>query len=145
MNVGEARAFPTQQPIQKRMKLFNHPAARLILFAVVLLSFRPCHAQTLSCGEVIHGSIASGAQTDSYSLNAVAGEVIRLTSVSLSGGVEPDITVYNAAGIKIGGFGYNDGFSTLKLTNSGAYTVQIHDRYSSGTGNYSLRTPDPMP
>src|SRR5207249_769960 len=66
------------------------------------------------------------------------GEVIRLTSVSKSGDVGPDIDLFNSAGLYVGGFGYNDGISTLKLTNTGTYTVLVRDRDNNNTGSYSL-------
>jgi hypothetical protein len=108
--------------------------ASLCLFAAGPSS----QAQTLVCGEVVQGSISTIGQMNTYFLSSVAGDVIRLTSVSKSGGLEPDIQILNPAGILVGGFGYNDGISTLALTNTGIYRVQVYDRNHSATGNYSL-------
>ena len=95
-------------------------------------------AQTLVCGDVIQGSIGSIGQMNTYFLSSVAGDVVRLTSVSKSGGVQPDIQITSPAGILVGNVGYNDGVSTLALTNTGIYRVQVYDRNHTGTGSYSL-------
>jgi hypothetical protein len=57
--------------------------------------------------------------------------------VSESGGVEPDIGVFNPAGTLVGSWGYNDGISTLLLTNTANYTVIVHDR-GTAAGAYNL-------
>ena len=56
---------------------------------VGLAAAMPLGAQTLHCGDVVHGTIASPGQIDSYSLDCVAGDVVRLTSISLNGVVGP--------------------------------------------------------
>src|ERR1039457_1277473 len=81
-----------------------------------------CGAIPLSCGEVITNVISDPALQNVYSIAGTAGAVIHLTSVSKSGGVEPDIEIYNSAGQNVGGFGYNDGTDTLTLTSTGTYT-----------------------
>lgn len=63
---------------------------------------------------------------------------MRLTSVSKSGGVGPDIDVFDPVGTYLGTFGYDDGFSILSLPSTGIYTVLVRDRENNDTGSYSL-------
>ena len=95
-------------------------------------------AQTLFCGNVVQGTLATLGQMNTYTLNCVAGDVVRLTSVSKTGGVGPDIEVFNPAGVLVGSFGYNDGISTWTVTSTDTYAARVHDRNNNDTGTYSL-------
>ena len=68
-----------------------------------------CKALALTCGLVVTNALVDPAHQQTYSIAANAGEVIRLTSVSKSGGVQPDIDILNSAGELVGLFGFNDG------------------------------------
>ena len=95
-------------------------------------------AQTLNCGDVVQGAISVQGEVNTYTLDGAEGDVIRLTSVSKSGGVGPDIEIFSPSGVRIGGFGYNDGVTTLTLPATAKYQVQVRDRYNDDTGTYSL-------
>ena len=109
-----------------------------MLSVLLLIGVRLAAQQTLTCGSVVHTNIGTAGQTNTFAFSANAGEVVRLTSVPIASSVQPDIYVFNPAGTYVGGFGYNDGFSTLPLTNTGTYTVQVRDRNNSHTGNYDM-------
>lgn len=97
-----------------------------------------CAAPALGCGQAVTGAITDPAEQQAYTLPGFAGEVIRLTSVPIAGGVGPDIDVFNAFGVRVGGFGYNDFSSTLTLTNTGNFRVIVRGRDNDDTGSYSL-------
>jgi predicted secreted Zn-dependent protease len=61
------------------------------------LAFWPVAArsQTITCGQIVTNSITAAGQTNLYTLVGNTGDVIRLTSVPISGSVEPDIAVFN--------------------------------------------------
>src|ERR1041385_4786578 len=73
-----------------------------------------------------------------YSLSGLAGEIIHITSTPVSGGFSPDVDVFNPAGTRVGGFGYNDFQSRLLLTNTGTFTVAVRDRFNGATGSYLI-------
>ena len=98
----------------------------------------PALAQVLHCGDVVEGSITSLGQRKTYALAADAGDVVRLTSVSKSGGVGPDIDVINSSGVRVAGFGYNDGVSTWAVAETDTYAVRVSDRYNDNTGTFVL-------
>lgn len=127
---------PTRTHLRHQTKIV--PAMKSLLwFCAILGIVCPTNAQTLSCGDVVQGTIAVLGQTNSYTFNASSGEVIRITSSGNSGGVGPDIEVWYGANY-VGGFGHNDGFSTLPLPSTGNYTIRVYDRDNDNTGTYSL-------
>jgi len=95
-------------------------------------------AQTLTCGQVTNGVIGFVGQINTYILSATAGDVIRFTALGTSGGICPDVEVTGPGGAIVGGFGCNDGFSTLRLPDTGIHTVRVRDRGNDQTGAYVI-------
>jgi hypothetical protein len=87
---------------------------------------------------VITNTINDQAQQHTYTFSALSGEVIRLTSVGLSGGLCADVDVFTQTGTKDGGFGCSDFTSTLTLPANGTYTVLARSRDNATTGKYQL-------
>src|SRR5438552_8312038 len=48
------------------------------------------------------------------------------------------LDLFNEAGVLVTTILYNDGISTLKLTNTGTYTLLVRDRGNNDTGTYFL-------
>src|SRR5438552_1693005 len=97
-----------------------------------------CSATLLSCDIAATNTMTTPAQQHIYTIYGYAGERIRLTSVGISGGVCPDIDVFNESGTRVGGFDCNDFASRLTLPVSAAYTVVVRDRGNNNTGSYTL-------
>ena len=71
-------------PAARERHLFRHGEGGAFLWLLLILLFAaasPARTQTLHCGDVVQGTLAISGGTNAYRLDAVAGEVIRLTSV----------------------------------------------------------------
>jgi hypothetical protein len=97
-----------------------------------------CTSVVLSCERPLSAVLIDPAQQHMYSLPGLAGEIIHITSTPVSGGFSPDVDVFNPAGTRVGGFGYNDFQSRLLLTNTGTFTVAVRDRFNGATGSYLI-------
>ena len=112
----------------------RHYTASAVLSMLLLVGARLEAQQVLTCGSVVHTNIGTVGQTNTFTFSANASDVVRLTSVPIVSSVQPDVYVFNPVGTYVGGFSYNDGVSSLALTNTGIYTVKVRDRNNSQTG-----------
>jgi hypothetical protein len=104
-------------------------------------------AALLFGGQPQIGSIASSAQSNTYSFNANAKDVVDLTMVITSGSLVPKIRVYNPDGTGLSGLysGYPFGcagstleLNTVLLPATGTYTVLVGDCGDTNAGGYTL-------
>ena len=114
------------------------PTIRIYALVAIYFVLAEARSQTLTCGQVVSNTFTSAGQIVTYTMNGNSGDVIRISSQGISGSVQPDVAVNNPSGTVAGGFGYNDGFSTLQLTNSGTFAVRVFDRSGTHIGNFSL-------
>ena len=97
-----------------------------------------CTVIPLSCGEVVTNEFTRLVQQHTYSLYAVAGDLVRLTSLGTSGGVCPDVDVFDSAGTLVGGIVCEVGVTTLKVTQTATYTLLVRDHDNDNTGAYEV-------
>src|ERR1041384_1427611 len=90
----------------------------------------------LQCG-VITNTFTISIQQHTYTFSGNEGDVIRLTSASLTGDVCPDMEVFQS-GTYLASFGCYDSFSTLTLPATGTYVVLARERSLDRTGSYAL-------
>src|ERR1051325_1376819 len=97
-------------------------------------------AQTLSCGDVVQGTINTIGQSNSYTFTANAGEVVRLTPApSCNCNFNVLAELFGPSNTNLGYFGFAAGAaSTITLPASGTYTVWVHDDDNFQIGSYSL-------
>jgi hypothetical protein len=105
------------------------------VFGVVFATPK-CTAIPLSCGQVLTNALTNTVQQHTYSISGVAGDVIRLTTRSST--TDVDVDVFNPNGTFFATALFNDGVTTLRLTNTGTYTLLARDRGNDGSGLYSL-------
>lgn len=130
---------------------------RLALIGCLIGAVSQMPAATLPFGQATTGAIGSAAQTNSYTFDANAGDVVDFTLVATSGNLSPKIEVYDSDGTLIssayGNNGYNEcggtglELNTVTLSAIGAYTVLVGDCSDTNTGSYLIymqRTNNPV-
>jgi uncharacterized protein (TIGR03437 family) len=109
-------------------------------------------------GQPEKGTIASAAQSNSYTFSGSANDLVDFTLVSTGGTLSPKIRVYNPAGTQLAdayptyGSGLCNGGATVELNTvtlpaTGNYTVLVGDCGDTNSGNYSIyaqRTGNPV-
>jgi len=102
----------------------------------------PCNAPTISCGQLLQGSISNVGEIDAYALTATAGDTIAFTLTRTSGGLDPSLELYNSSGSRIA-YQSNPSGNQITLTQTistgGTYTVLPSDYGNDETGNYTLK------
>jgi len=101
-------------------------------------------AAALPFGQTQTGTISSAGQSNSYTFNASADDVVNLTMATTSGNLRPVIALYSPAGALVN-IAYNGGcgggpveMNTVTLPATGTYTVLVRDCGDTNTGNYVL-------
>jgi len=105
----------------------------------------PAMATGLAFGETLSASVASSYEVDTYTVNALKGDTVRVTMTTDSG-LEPEFAVYAPDGSLVTyGSGFGPGWvdRDVQLAATGTYTVLARDQagtrtgdYGNGTGNY---------
>ncbi len=128
----------------------NSLKSHLFVIACILVSLcSRAAAQSIVFGQVETATIASAAQSNSYTFSANANDVVDFTAVATSGTLSPEICLYNSVGKQLacaypeGEYGSCSGGSTIEmntvlLTTSGVYTMLVSDCSKTNTGNYAL-------
>jgi hypothetical protein len=94
----------------------------------------------ITCGQTITNAISAVGESDIYTFNASAGEVVTLSAHSITGTLCAAMDVYDPASTWIGSVDCNIPF-TFRVTTSGSYTVYVYDGGPSeyyDTGTYAL-------
>ena len=113
----------------------------------------PGGAAALPFGQTQAGTISSAAQSNTYTFNANANDVVDFTMVTTSGSLSPKTRLYNPAGALVASAtpGYCQGstveMNTVTLTVSGTYTLLVGDCSDRNAGNYAIymqRTNNPV-
>ncbi|MGO8731190.1 MAG: beta strand repeat-containing protein [Terriglobia bacterium] len=119
-------------------------------FAIYAQSTRnPSGPIPMLWGQVQPGTIASTAQSNTYTFVGSANNVVDFTMVTISGSgsLVPKIRLYNPdgslnssnfSGAPYGCSGSTVEMNSVKLTQPGAYTVLVGDCGDTNTGNYNL-------
>ena len=106
-------------------------------FAALALTFvTASHAQEIACGQTITNRLSIAGQTDTYTFTADAGQAILIGAIATTFNCVAD--VYDPNGVRIGSCTNGYYFASAILTNSGNYTILVHDRSYSFVGNYGL-------
>ena len=98
---------------------------------------------TLSCGDLIPGSIDAAAEAEFYTLTGQANDVITLTLVETSnwggtaGSADARLTLFAPSGAEVVTFDSN-GQQQVTLPESGTYIVRIQANNLVSTGSYDL-------
>ncbi len=95
--------------------------------------------QTLSCGSVVHGTLANALAVDSYSISANAGDTFQIRVANTNGsGLTPVVQIYDSLGTLVAAS--SNGGSTLGFTagSAGTYNLVVSAGPSTATGNYAL-------
>jgi hypothetical protein len=104
----------------------------------------PSGAANLSFGQTETGTIGSAAQSNTYSFNANANDIVDFTMTATSGSLSPKIRLYNPAGTLLSSAnpGYCNGstieMNTVTLPASGTYTVLVGDCSDTKAGSYVI-------
>ncbi len=88
-------------------------------------------AQNIACGQTITNTINSPGQTNTYTFDANAGEVVEILVLGQPLNAAAD--VYDPAGGRIGG-ATNNFTGPISLTSTGTYTIRVHANDSVSTG-----------
>ncbi len=122
----------------------RHPIA-LPLIATLAQIFCASSASpqtVITFGETLNSSIAVSGESDSYTFTAVAGDRVMVSMAIASGGLDPEIVLYNPSGQAICSAYYPVGGATeindCILPVNGIYTLLADDYGNSETGAYSL-------
>src|SRR5882724_5373850 len=92
-------------------------------------------AQNIACGQTITNTINSPGQTNTYTFDANAGEVVEILVLGQPLNAAAD--VYDPAGGRIGG-ATNNFTGPISLTSAGTYTIRVHANDSVSTGAYGI-------
>ncbi len=95
---------------------------------------------TLSCGDLVSGSITAVGQTDQYTFQGQAKEIVTLTLVDTGGfapGTEAVATVLSPSGQTLVSFPANSQ-QQVSLSTAGAYAIQVVGSGNTATGQYNV-------
>jgi YD repeat-containing protein len=102
----------------------------------------PCSAEPINCGQTQPGSVDSIVESDFYTFQALAGDNIAMTMTVTSGGVDPQIELFDSTGTKVSAI-YNAAGSQAILTDTisqdGTYFIASTDYSYDETGAYRLK------
>ena len=124
---------------------------RRVVLVFVVLAIAVLAGNVLAASLDFSGNIASGAQSDTYQLNFVAGQsIVADLTCDDPATLEPDLSLFNSSGVLLaynddGGIKPCNAFRSSRITYSfseaGTYTFQV-DGFGSSTGPYTLRVTD---
>jgi len=92
-------------------------------------------AQQIACGQTLTNTINSPGQTNTYTFDGNAGEVVDILVLGQSLNAAAD--VYDPTGGRIGG-ATNNFTGPISLTSTGTYTIRVHANDSVSTGAYGI-------
>ena len=93
-------------------------------------------ATTMDFGQTLSASIVAVAETDPYSFQAEAGDVVR---VSEQGEMEPQVELFDAQGNRLGSvWEYRDAFLDQRLESGGTFFLLVSDFQGGETGEYGV-------
>ncbi len=92
-------------------------------------------SQPLACGQTANSSLSSAGQTNDYTFDANAGEVV--TILVLGQTINAVADVYDPGGLRVGG-ATNNFTGPLHLAGTGTYTVRVHATDLTSTGAYGI-------
>jgi YD repeat-containing protein len=95
----------------------------------------PCNVVPINCGQVLSGSISTAAELDVYTFTVSANDVVTIRAMTTSGGLFPNLELFNAAGSRIAGPSTQ---ITTTLATAGAYTILVRDHSTNDTGDYLI-------
>lgn len=96
----------------------------------------PCDAVTISCGQVLSGSVSVAGEIGAYTFSASSGDVVTIRMRNTSGGsFYPYVELYDPSGTLIGGPSYQ---IDVTLPVAGTHTILVRDAYNLYTGDYIL-------
>ncbi len=91
--------------------------------------------QPLACGQTIGSTLSSAAQTNAYSFNANAGDVV--TILVLGQTINAVAEVHDPNGARIGD-ATNNFTGPITLTTGGTYMILVHADNTTSTGAYGI-------
>jgi hypothetical protein len=94
-----------------------------------------CDSQRLSCGQTLTNSTSFYSEMDAYSFSGTSGEELSLAMWAGALGMVADI--YTPAGQLLASVS-TDTATNLTLTNTGTFTILVHQSSYAGTASYSL-------
>lgn len=106
--------------------------------------FRSEHAtfRSIECGQTIRDSIAAVGQQNTYTFEGNPGEAVIISAAAvLSGGLAAYVELYSPppSNLFIGGNGFgNNSTSSVRLWDSGVYTIIVRDYNLNKTGAYDV-------
>jgi YD repeat-containing protein len=101
---------------------------------------RPCTSTAIDCGKVMTGAIDGVLKVSAFTYTAAAGESFGVRLLSSTGGLQPDVEIYDPAGVKIGASisGNVRGLDVVKPA-AGPYTIVAYDsNQTPGQGAFTL-------
>ncbi|RMF33047.1 MAG: DUF11 domain-containing protein, partial [Chloroflexi bacterium] len=100
----------------------------------------PAGADRLTYGETVTRTIESFLETDPYTFTAQAGDVIRVSTLSISGSLVPKTWLVGPEGFSMyQGTADQRPVVTMTLPVAGDHAIFVGDRDGVGTGTYRLR------
>jgi DUF971 family protein len=109
---------------------------------LTIFSSRTLASTSMTCGDILSGTISTAGQVDQYTFSLQAGRIITLTLADTGGfdpfnGVVAEATLYDTSSKVVVSFGAN-GQRQVTLASTGAYVVQINSNDFATTGTYSF-------
>lgn len=104
----------------------------------------PSAPAPINFGATETGSIGSAAQSNTYTFTANTNDVLDFTMVTTSGGISPDIRIYDPNGTLLASAsnsfcsGGTLELNTVTIPSTGTYTVLFGDCAETNTGNYVI-------
>ena len=103
---------------------------------------RPPEPASLSCGDLVSGSIDAAGETDQFTFSAEAGDVVSITVSDTDGefvttGADARVFLFSPTGVQLGLFDA-DSEQVFTLPDSGTYTIEVRANNLVSTGSYNL-------
>ncbi|HLJ17180.1 MAG TPA: PKD domain-containing protein, partial [Bryobacteraceae bacterium] len=108
--------------------------------SVVITAIPVSPPPSMTCGDIMSGSITAAGQVDRYTFTGTANGIVTLTLADTGGfgfGIDAVANVFAPSGKPVVGFGAN-GQQQLTLAETGTYVVQVQANNLASTGTYNL-------
>src|SRR5205823_1426047 len=118
-----------------------------MLLAIVVFTSRYCSAASIACGQTVTGTTTTASQVDQYTFSGTAGQVISAALWAGFGSVTHSevADIYSPGGQLLTTASAGDyagsvggGAVNLTLTNSGTFTILVHDSIYVTATSYAL-------
>lgn len=93
-------------------------------------------SRPVSCSQIVTNELAGATDSDSWLFNAISGDHVSISVISLSSNLTPALTVYSPLGALLAQSAA--GSLGLTLTNSGDFLILVRALDSANTGQYAL-------